>query len=117
MDFVRQIILPLILTILLELIILLLFKEKRKIVYLAQIGMNCMTNISLNLTIYHISFSNFKTYILFLIVAEIVIIIVEMLLYLPVVKKLKRSFLYAFCSNIVSALIGFGIGALIAAYA
>lgn len=117
MDFLRQIVLPLILTILLELTALIALREKRKRVFFAQIGMNVLTNISLNLMIKLFPFNQIAVYFIFFIGAELIIILIEMLLYLIVTKNLKKSFLYSACCNIFSALIGLGVGLLIAGVA
>lgn len=117
MDFLRQIVLPLILTILLELTALIALREKRKCVYFAQIGMNILTNIGLNLMIELFPFNQIEVYFIFFIGAEFIIILIEMFLYVIVTKNFKKSCLYSTCCNVFSALIGLGVGLLIAVVA
>ena len=88
-------------TIVIELGVLLLLKEKRKKVLLSSIVINILTNIPLNLFLRCVS--NGWTEI---IIGELIVLVIETLWYLWFVKNLKHAFIYSFLCNAMSFLIG-----------
>ncbi len=95
----------LILTIFLEEIMLFFLKEKKAIVYLIQLIMNIITNVSLNIYLIFGTYPG-RYYNLIVIGLEIAIIIVEALIYNIKLKNFKISLKYAFFCNIFSYLVG-----------
>ena len=92
--------LPLVITIITELFCLVVYKEKRILVYLIQILMNCITNISLNYILRVIgSTSNDE---LFLFILELVVFVIEGSVYSIIYKNLFIGFTLSFCCNILS---------------
>ena len=94
------------LTVLLEMIVLMIFREKRIKVYIASIIINSLTNVPLNLFLLTYHFCNDWYYIITLISLELIIIVIEVLLYYFVIKDKKRSIIYGVFCNLYSFLIG-----------
>ena len=92
-----NIVVPLLLTIVIELLCLIIMKANKKVL-LWSIIINIITNLTLNLIIY---FSNFSTtiYIIYVIVSEITIVVLEMLAYYLIIKDLKKAFIYSLICN------------------
>lgn len=88
-------------TILIELWVLWLLREKRAKVLWASVAANILTNVPLNLYVRHA-----HPAIGGMVVAEGIIIIVEMLWYLMFMRDLRLSFIYSLLCNAVSALSG-----------
>lgn len=96
----------LILTIIIELPLLRLFKEKNYHVYILALIMNIITNLSLNGFLKLIESSEFIIYLIVVIILEIVVIFVETLGYMLIYKKFRKAFIVSFVLNSVSAVIG-----------
>lgn len=103
----------LLLTIIIELPLLKLFKEKDSKVYFLSLIMNIVTNLSLNGFLKLIGFSNFIIYLMVVIFLEIIVVFVEALGYMIIYKKFKKSFIVSLVLNLVSAVIGTFIYSLI----
>ena len=100
------------LTILIELLIALLFRMKGRKVIVTVFVVNAATQIALNVAlnlIYY--FSGALTYLIFFALLEIVVVIVEAVVYSLLLRKqgvpIWKSILYAVVANAVSAVAGF----------
>ena len=92
----------LVLTVLIELGILVLLREKRANVLGLSVIINMLTNLSLNLWLYLYDDAS----LLELLVAEVFIILIEALAYRCVVSSLRQSFIYSVLCNVISFLSG-----------
>lgn len=88
-------------TILIELGVLVLLREKRGKVLWASVGINILTNVPLNIYADN-SHPEFKT----IIVAELLVIAVETWCYYVITKNVRQSLTYSILCNAVSFLIG-----------
>lgn len=95
------ILLTLVPTILLELFVLWLLREKRADVLWSAVVINMLTNIPLNLYVTYVS-SSFAT----IMVAELLIVVVEALWYLYFVRGVRVAFAYSVLANGVSFFTG-----------
>lgn len=100
------------LTILIELLIALLFRMKGRRVIVTVLAVNAATQIALNVAlnlIYY--FSGVLAYIVFYVLLEIAVVIVEAVLYSILLRKhgvpVWKSIVYAVVANAVTALAGF----------
>ena len=94
-------IIPLLSTIIVEEIVLLLFREKQVKMYITCLIMNIITNISLNIIL---QFSS--NYYLMLIILEIVIVIIEGFIYYLIKKDFKKVIILALICNVMSFIVG-----------
>lgn len=94
-------ILALIPTILIELAVLLLLRERRKRVLASSVVVNIITNVPLNLYVCYISNS-----LLTLLLGEVTVVLVEALWYYVFTRELSRSFTYSILCNAISFLTG-----------
>ena len=101
MTIIPILILALIPTILIELAVLLLLRERRKRVLASSVVVNVLTNVPLNLYIYYVSNS-----ISALLLGEVIVVLVEALWYYVFIKDMSRSFTYSILCNAISFLIG-----------
>lgn len=90
-------------TILSELLILLLWKEKRKSLYFISIIMNIITNVSFNFILLYVPIQH-ENILIFLL--EVGIVIIEMLGYQILYNNLKKSFTISLLANLASYIIG-----------
>lgn len=88
-------------TILIELAVLLLLRERRGRVLVASVIINILTNVPLNLFIEY-----YPIGLLSVLLCEILVILVETLWYYLFIRNLKRSFVYSFLCNAISFLTG-----------
>lgn len=103
----------LLLTIIIELPLLKLFKEKDPKVYFLSLIMNIVTNLSLNGFLKVIDSSNFIVYSIVVIILEIIVVFVEALGYMIIYKRFKKSFIVSLVLNLASGIIGTFIYSLI----
>lgn len=89
-------------TILIELGVLWLLRERSKTVLWASVVINVFTNVLLNYLIYNYWLSGFGTFL----VAEVVVVVVEALWYACFVRSLKQAFIYSALCNAISFLAG-----------
>ena len=101
MTIILILILALIPTILIELAVLLLLRERRKRVLASSVVVNVLTNVPLNLYIYYVSDS-----IPALLLGEVIVVLVETLWYYVFIRELSRSFTYSILCNAISFLTG-----------
>ena len=94
-------ILPLIATIIIELMVLLALKERRRKVLLASVIINILTNVPLNI---YVMTAQCEWSIIVL--AELLVVIIEMLWYYAFIKKWSQSAVYSCLCNAISFLIG-----------
>lgn len=94
-------ILALIPTILIELVVLLLLRERRKRVLASSVVVNVITNVPLNLYVNFIG-NTIPT----LLLGEVIVILVETLWYYVFIRELSRSFTYSILCNAISFLTG-----------
>ncbi|MDE5855727.1 MAG: hypothetical protein K2H06_01635, partial [Anaeroplasmataceae bacterium] len=102
----RYLAVPLTLTLLIETLVLYLLKERRKRVYILSIGMNLITNISLNLIGYYVIVEQLWLYFIMVVLLEAVIWIIEGLGYYVGIKDKKKAILYTLCCNGMSFFFG-----------
>ena len=98
---ITTLLLALIPTILIELFVLYLLRERRKRVLLSSVIVNIITNIPLNLYAFYASYS-----LLTLLFGEAIVVLVEALWYYVFNKELSRSFIYSILCNAISFLTG-----------
>ena len=96
-------------TIMIELMVLLLLRERRKMVLGASVIINILTNVPLNLCVVYIDRS-----VMTIVVGELLVVVVEALWYYLFLRVLSRSFIYSFLCNAISFLIGLLVQLLIA---
>lgn len=101
MTIIPILILALIPTILVELVVLLLLRERRKRVLASSVVVNVITNVPLNLYVYFIG-NTIPT----LLLGEVIVILVETLWYYVFIRELSRSFTYSILCNAISFLTG-----------
>lgn len=101
MTIIPILILALIPTILIELVVLLLLRERRKRVLASSVVVNVITNVPLNLYVYFIG-NTIPT----LLLGEVIVILVETLWYYVFIRELSRSFTYSILCNAISFLTG-----------
>ena len=106
MDVINKLLLPYVLTALIELVLLIILNEKSKRVLLLSLGINFLTNISLNLFIYFYHFDTIISYWIIVISLEIVVVLIEFILYYLTTKHIKKSIFYSISLNLISFLIG-----------
>ena len=88
-------------TILIELLVLLQLGERRKIILLACVAINILTNVSLNSYLFFVEYTDIT-----LIVGEVLVILIEALCYYFFTKNLAQSFVYSLLCNAISFLLG-----------
>lgn len=93
--------LALISTILIELVVLLLLRERRKWVLGSSVVINILTNIPLNLFVICIDSS-----VMTIVLGELLVIVVEALWYFLFIRNLSRAFVYSSLCNAISFLTG-----------
>ena len=91
---------PLLITIDSEALCLLMYKEKRPLIYLIQGVMNIITNLSLNFILTYVNSTNNDTLILFIL--EVVVFIIEGIVYSIIYKNALIGFILSFACNILS---------------
>ena len=94
-------IIPLLTTIIVEEIVLLVFREKHIKMYVACLIVNVITNLSLNIIL---QFSS--NYYLMLIILEITVVIIEGFVYYLIKKDWKMAIILALVCNIMSFVVG-----------
>ena len=88
-------------TILIELAVLLLLRERRGRVLVASVIINILTNVPLNLYVNYISSS-----LLVIICGEVIVVLIEALWYYLFIRDIGCSFVYSFLCNAISFLTG-----------
>ena len=101
-------VLPVLLTIVVEEVCLLLLKEKNKKVYLACFLMNIVLNPIMNHTlIMRTKLQYYFPYYGTLIILEVFVIAVEAIIYIFLIKDIKKGIYYSLILNISSFALGF----------
>ena len=88
-------------TIMIELVVLLLLRERRRLVLGSSVIINILTNIPLNLYVVYIDSS-----MLTIVIGELLVVVVEALWYYLFLRVLSRAFIYSFLCNAISFLTG-----------
>lgn len=88
-------------TIFIELLVLLQLGERRKKILLASIGINILTNVSLNYYLFFVSYTDTTV-----IIGEFLVVLTEALCYYFFTKNLAQSFIYSLLCNAISFLLG-----------
>ena len=96
-----MLLLTLVPTILIELVVLLLLRERRRLVLGSSVIINILTNIPLNLYVVYIDNS-----MMTIVIGELLVMVVEALWYYLFLRVLSRSFIYSFLCNAISFLTG-----------
>ena len=95
MTIILNIILPLVLTIIVEFAVLVLLGEVRDKILYSSIGVNILTNPTLNILLVDSELSN-------LIIGESIVFVVEAIWYICFGKKIKETFIYSGLCNVIS---------------
>ena len=93
----------LLLTIIVELAVLIILKQYKIKLLISIIFTNIITNISMNVLIQYLPN---ETYDLNVFLLEIVVFLIEMLVYYIVKKDFKKAFIYSLVCNLSSYIIG-----------
>ena len=88
-------------TILIEFVVLLLLRERRRLVLGSSVVINILTNVPLNLFVIYVDGS-----IMTVILGELLVIVVEALWYYLFLRVLSRALIYSILCNAISFLIG-----------
>lgn len=88
-------------TILIELLVLLQLGERRKKLLFASIGINILTNVSLNFYLFFVSYTDTTV-----IIGELLVVLTEALCYYFFTKNLAQSFIYSLLCNAIGFLLG-----------
>lgn len=88
-------------TIVIELGVLYLLKERRKRVLLSSVVINILTNVPLNLYVLFVD-GSLRT----VLIGEIIVLVVETLWYRMFVGSMGRAFIYSALCNAISFLLG-----------
>ena len=101
MEMMVILIMPLVLTILIELGVLLLMGERQRRILWLSVVVNVLTNVPLNLSLFYLEADDMTV-----IVGEMVVVVVEALWYYAFLRKLKRALVYSVLCNAISFLAG-----------
>ncbi len=101
------------LTCVIELLVLLILKEKNKKILFGSLVINLITNVPLNLFINNYHFETLLNYFVLIIGLELLIITIEGLLYYLIDRNINKSIKYAITLNVTSYLIGLILSLLI----
>ncbi len=93
----------LILTLIIEILVIFILREKKPVIYITCFITNIITNLTFNSVTPLLPFNNYQIYI---ILFEILIVIVEAIVYLIVTKKFIKSIIYSFAANTLSYILG-----------
>lgn len=93
--------LALVLTILIELVVLLLLRERRGLVLGSSVVINILTNVPLNLFVIYVDSS-----VVTIVLGELLVIAIEALWYFLFIRNLSRAFIYSSLCNAISFLTG-----------
>ena len=100
-ELMKQLLIALIPTILIELGVLWLLMERRKKVLLSSIAVNVLTNVPLNLYVLLVNDSTGD-----ILMGETVVFLVEAVWYWCFTRSIKQAIIYSFLCNAISFLIG-----------
>lgn len=99
MPFICALFGPLFITIITEMLVLFLWREKKLRIYALSIFINIITNLSLNIIL---SYANPRCYYGIIGSLEAVIVFIEAFAYNLIYKNLKKSFIISLLCNITS---------------
>lgn len=97
-----EILIPLIATILIELGVLRLLGENRRVVLWSSVVVNILTNVPLNVWAHCLPSIGWGD----ILMGETIVVVVETLWYCYFVRSLKQAFVYSFLCNAISFLTG-----------
>lgn len=98
---ISTLLLALISTILIEFVVLLLLRERSRVVLGSSVFVNILTNIPLNLYVIYIDNS-----MLTIVLGELIVVVVEALCYFLLLRNISRAFIYSSLCNSISFLMG-----------
>jgi hypothetical protein len=101
MEMMVILIMPLVLTILIELGVLLLMGERQRRILWLSVVVNMLTNVPLNLSLFYLEADDMTV-----IVGELVVVVVEALWYFAFLRKWKKAIAYSLFCNVISFLSG-----------
>jgi hypothetical protein len=101
MEMMVILIMPLVLTILIELGVLLLMGERQRRILWLSVVVNVLTNVPLNLSLFYLEADDMTV-----IVGELVVVVVEALWYYAFLRKWKKALIYSVLCNAISFLSG-----------
>lgn len=99
----QPILIALIITSMIELTVLVFFKIKDYKIYLVMFITNCITNVSMNLSLELVSYEQDTLYLGFF---EILVFIIEGIVLSYLLKNVRLGFLISFVANIASLVLG-----------
>ena len=106
-----MLLLALVPTIMIEFVVLLLLRERRRLVLGSSVVINILTNIPLNLYIVYVDSS-----VMTIVMGELLVVAVEAFWYYLFIRILSRAFIYSFLCNAISFLTGLLLQLLMAYY-
>ena len=98
---ISMLLLALISTVLIEFVVLVLLRERSRVVLGSSVFVNILTNIPLNLYVIYIDNS-----VLTIVLGELIVVVVEALCYFFFLRNISRAFIYSSLCNSISFLIG-----------
>lgn len=98
---ISMLLLALISTVLIEFVVLVLLRERSRVVLGSSVFVNILTNIPLNLYVIYIDNS-----VLTIVLGELIVVVVEALCYFLLLRNISRAFIYSSLCNSISFLIG-----------
>jgi hypothetical protein len=101
MTILPTLLLALIPTILIEFVVLLLLRERNRLVLGSSVVINILTNIPLNLFAFYIDYR-----VILIVLGELLVIVVEAFWYFLFLHNLSRAFIYSSLCNAISFLTG-----------
>ena len=96
-----MLLLALISTVLIEFVVLVLLRERSRVVLGSSVFVNILTNIPLNLYVIYIDNS-----VLTIVLGELIVVVVEALCYFLLLRNISRAFIYSSLCNSISFLMG-----------
>lgn len=98
---ISMLLLALISTVLIEFVVLVLLRERSRVVLGSSVFVNILTNIPLNLYVIYIDNS-----VLTIVLGELIVVVVEALCYFLLLRNISRAFIYSSLCNSISFLTG-----------
>ena len=98
---ISMLLLALISTVLIEFVVLVLLRERSRVVLGSSVFVNILTNIPLNLYVIYIDNS-----VLTIVLGELIVVVVEALCYFLLLRNISRAFIYSSLCNSISFLMG-----------
>lgn len=102
-EFIKLVVITLVITTIIEITSLLLLRENKIKIIVTSIITNLVTNISLSIILQIVDSNNYYLYLIFF---EVIIVIIEALIYFIMLKDIKRALKISLLCNIASYFFG-----------